>query len=667
MKMHRALSFFLCVMLMVSVLPMSALAEEAPAVNLIGGGLALPEIEEDIPTVEAPSAAEETLMEAETPAATEPVLDGAASGTCGAEGDNLTWILSDDGVLTISGEGEMADYSDSSGIWAAPWRTYADKITSLVVEEGVTTVGALAFSPLNKLSDVSLPTTLNGIGEGAFSGCSLLSSINIPAGVSVIEAGTFNCCGYLTSIVLPESLTAIGNSAFYSTGLKSISFPDSLETIGDYAFFGCGSLTELTIGAGVTDIGAFAFMNCADMKTLTIGDSVTTIGQEAFETCLSLTEVVLPESVTSVGMAAFSGCYNLVGITVQNADCELYDFQQTIGIAGTTVVYGQTDSTAQAYAEKYGHEFVSIDGPAVIASGTCGTNLIWTLDDEGVLTISGTGAMASYTFPSPAPWDNLADSITAVVIEDGVTSIGNCAFTGCHNLTNISIPESVTKIGNSAFYSCRSLETIDIPTSVTAIGSSAFQGCTKLTEITIPKGVTTISTWVFSGCSKLESVILPDTVTAIWHDAFYNCQSLRSIVLPDSVTSIGAWAFGYCAGLTDITIPKSISAIEDSAFYGCTGLTDVYYGSTQSDWNAITIGESNEYLTGATIHCTDPKSFLTLGNAQRILDFSVGNTTLSDDELTIADVNRDGTIDARDATQILRYVNELSSVLDKRE
>ena len=196
----------------------------------------------------------------------------------------------------------------------------------------------------------------------------------------------------------------------------------------------------------------------------------------------------------------------------------------------------------------------------IVDSGTCGakgSNLTWTLDSEGVLTISGSGGMHDYDGPSSPPWYRSRSMVKSAVIADGVTSIGEWAFFGCGSLTSVTIPNSVTSIGRYAFYYCTSLTSVTIPDSVTSIGWLAFNGCTSLTSVTIPDGVTIINDAVFNGCT-----------------------SLTSVTIPDSVTSIGG-----------------------SAFYNCTSLTDVYYAGSEAQWKAISISSNgNDDLLTANIH-----------------------------------------------------------------
>ena len=213
----------------------------------------------------------------------------------------------------------------------------------------------------------------------------------------------------------------------------------------------------------------------------------------------------------------------------------------------------------------------------IVDSGTCGakgSNLTWTLDSEGVLTISGSGDMHGYG-SSGAPWYGSRSRVKSAVIADGVTSIGDDAFKGCTSLTSVTIPDSVTSIGWDAFAGCTSLTSVTIPDSVTSIGRHAFQNCTSLTSVTIPNSVTSIGMSAFDGCESLTSVTIPDSVTSIGNAAFYNCTSLTSVTIPDSVTSIDVNAFAGCTSLTSVTIPDSVTSIGEWAFDGCTSLTSV--------------------------------------------------------------------------------------------
>lgn len=225
----------------------------------------------------------------------------------------------------------------------------------------------------------------------------------------------------------------------------------------------------------------------------------------------------------------------------------------------------------------------------VIASGYCGKitdrypqgeNLTWKLTTDGTLTISGTGEMADWGFRE-SPWYE-DGRIKRIVIENGVTSLGNWAFCACSHMTSVTIPDSVTSIGWAAFYECTSLTSVEIPGSVTSIGDEAFLECTSLTSITIPDSVTSIGTY-----------------------AFYACSSLTRITIPDGVTSIDDWTFGGCSSLTSVTIPDNVTSIEYAAFESCSGLKDVYYSGTKEQWDSVAIAEldgGNDPLLNARIH-----------------------------------------------------------------
>ena len=227
-------------------------------------------------------------------------------------------------------------------------------------------------------------------------------------------------------------------------------------------------------------------------------------------------------------------------------------------------------------------------------------SVIAKLSEDGTLTISGSGNMKRWAYDATTDWhssenkekvknviinegvtsigDNAfyrCSSLTNIIIPEGVTSIGNSAFDGCSSLTNITIPEGVTSIKSCAFFKCSSLVDIKIPETVTNIGDSAFNGCSSLTNITIPEGVTSIDEGAFSGCINLTSITIPKKVTNIEDRAFNGCSSLTNITIPEGVTSIGNYAFSGCIKLTSITIPKKVTNIGDGAFKDCSSLTNI--------------------------------------------------------------------------------------------
>ncbi len=237
---------------------------------------------------------------------------------------------------------------------------------------------------------------------------------------------------------------------------------------------------------------------------------------------------------------------------------------------------------------------------AAVETGTCGENVIWTLDESTeTLIISGEGEIDS---SGMMDWRSM--HIRKAVIEEGVTSIGNDAFSVCTTIQSITIPDSVTSIGRRAFKSC-GIESITIPDSVTSIGEFAFSNCSSLKSVVIGDGITNISKNAFSDCDSLENISWGNNVKVISNDAFAKCKNLTTVDLPDGLTSIGASAFLLCENLKDVSIPDSVTSIDICAFMRCrieriilsSNLeyigksnfqgTTIYYEGSEEQWDKL--------------------------------------------------------------------------------
>ncbi|MCD8151110.1 MAG: leucine-rich repeat protein [Clostridiales bacterium] len=277
------------------------------------------------------------------------------------------------------------------------------------------------------------------------------------------------------------------------------------------------------------------------------------------------------------------------------------------------------------------------DSAEVVAEGSCGTDVTWTLDEDGVLTISGTGDMTDYS-NAGAPWYNsYRTKIKQAIIEESVTSIGASAFYGCTKLTKVTIADSVTTIGKYAFWKNYSLTSVTVPDNVTDIGYAAFGDCTSLAEITLGESVQTIGAYAFqaatitsltlpasveslgdlicSSCSNLTAFYVdyanttysaedgvlfnkdqtellcypqgkadttysvPSSVTTVADYAIYNNKYLTSISLTDNITAIGDWAFAYCTALQSLAVPDSVMELGMGIADNCTTLTCASVGS----------------------------------------------------------------------------------------
>ena len=340
----------------------------------------------------------------------------------------VTWTLSDDGTLTISGT-EMPDYEYGSRYNNIPWYIQRDKIQKVIIEKGVTNIGNNAFIDCSGLTSIAIPNSVTSIGNSAFGRCSSLTSITIPNSVTSIGEWAFSESG-LTSVNIPNSVTSIGERAFiYCSGLTSITIPNSVTSIGDGAFYSCSGLTSVTIPNSVTSLEG-TFIHCSGLTSVTIPNSVTSIGDHAFYGCSGLTSITIPNSVTIIGMDAFYGCSGLTSITIPNSVTSIGD---------------------GAFADC--SSLTSITIP----------NSVTSIGERAFIYCSG---------------------LTSITIPNSVTSIGDGAFADCSGLTSITIPNSVTSIGGSAFSDCSSLTSIAIGNSVTGIGAYAFKDA-KLRNIVV--------------------------------------------------------------------------------------------------------------------------------------------------------------------------------------
>ena len=249
--------------------------------------------------------------------------------------------------------------------------------------------------------------------------------------------------------------------------------------------------------------------------------------------------------------------------------------------------------------------FVFRSARAEVTSGQCGENLYWSFDNNsGLLSITGYGDMRDFNRDMyySVPWYLYQTQITAVSFSEGMTRIGNYAFSNYTELKEILIPNSVNSIG---------------------IG--AFSGCTGLTKITIGESVTIISRDSFRGCTGLTQVIIPDSVTYVYESAFYDCTELTSVTIGNGVTYIGGWAFCCCTKLTKVKIGNNVTEIDDFAFSGA-GLKEV------------TIPDSVERI-GTAAFCTESLTSVTIGKNVKKIDKRAFNTCSK-----LADVYYNGTI-----------------------
>ncbi len=315
------------------------------------------------------------------------------------------------------------DYDQSILRAPTPWIKAVRSITSVTIEDGVTSIGKNAFYNCTNLKTITIPDSVTSIVRNAFYQCTSLESITIPNRVTLIDNYVFNKCTNLKTITIPASVTSIGEGAFHTcTNLKTITIPDSVTSIGKSAFEDCTSLESITIPESVTSIEMYAFRECTNLKTITIPNSVTSIKYGAFKGCTSLESITIPDSVTSIGPQVFFGCTSLKSITIPDSVTliDASDFRDCTSLKSITI-------------------------PNCVTS------------------------IGNYAF-------NNCSNLESITIPDSVTSIGLYAFHGCTSLESILIPDSVTSIDDYAFRECSTLKSVLLPSNC-SMGDDVFKGC----------------------------------------------------------------------------------------------------------------------------------------------------------------------------------------------
>ena len=479
----------------------------------------------------------------------------AYTGTCGR---NLTWCLHVvSGELVVSGTGDACVMDDYSAAFPAPWYQQRQLIRSVTVtapDAASLSIGANAFADCAALTSVTLPGGLRGLGSGVFSGCTALTDVYYDNDLHAWEqiSGSADA--------LPAGAKLRVKDDLYESGTLSDGTVWELATVGFLDIRGKGPMSDLPAGTRTTDW--YPYRDRIEVIAVT---GVSSIGANAFRDCPALERVSITAGVTAVGAHAFANCPALRKI--------LYSGKGAAWTAATAGVDTGIPSTAVIQYRDNEYD-----------SGTCGDDLSWLLDAAGTLTISGTGAMTDfslrwaadgYTPVSTAPWTAHAAFIRRIVLEEGVTSVGDFAFMGCTEAADVTLPASVAKLGKQAFGGCTGLTSIALPDSLTAISGSLFEGCTGLTAITLPTGVTSIGSSAFSGCASLTEMTVPGSVTSIGSSAFSDCTSLAEVTIPDSVTSIGIVAFSGCTSLTSVRLPRGLTTLASHMFSRCGALTSV--------------------------------------------------------------------------------------------
>lgn len=450
-------------------------------------------------------------------------------------------------------------------------------LTTLYVGDKVGSIPDYAFSGCTGLKLVRLGQN-SGIGNSAitvsasaFSGCANFSSLELNRSINITRyASPFTTISNLT---VGNGVTSIGSQAFYKCiNIESVALPLSVQKIGSSAFQDCSKLQSATF-SGVDSIGSGAFGGCSALTNIVIPNTVKNIQETVFYGCTGLTSITLGNATTQIGGRAFYGCSHLASIIIPNSVQVIYEnaFQSCSGLLSVTL--GTSLSKIKSYAFSGCSSLQSIQFPGSLTS----------IEDNAFENCKG---------------------LTSLFIPSTIRSIGTSTFTNCSGITTITIgdannPGLPLSFNMNSFVGCTgvktlvqnkdivnnssycpfmgftALENVTISNYVSHLNDFAFWGCSRITTLTIPNSVKSIGASAFYNCSSLTDIKLPDNLQNIPNSLFWGCTKLKNLTIPSSVVVIGNYAFCECSSLTSLIIPKNVIAIGGVALNGCTGLTEL--------------------------------------------------------------------------------------------
>ena len=478
-----------------------------------------------------------------------------------------------------------------------------EKITSVVVSEGITELQIGAFAVLTKLENVILPSTLKYIGAAALAFCDSLTQISLPDELETIDTyqvDSSNCVGAFMD----------------SYSLSSITIPKNIKSIGENTFSRCTNLKTLTFAEGsqCTKIGENAFLRCA-MENVVLPEGMTTLDEWAFQYCHNLVSITIPSTMTNIDSSSLT-CYRLSEVINKSS-------LDRIGVNGGNVVRNAT--SGESKIEKYGdYRYIVGDDGTTYLIGYFGK------DKNISLPTDRTYAIKSHAF-----YECQLETLT---IPNNVTSIGNDVLGNnyvelANKVISLTIPESVTKIeggfGCKNLFEIINLSQVDLANSdmvgVVRIATSGasqifehndfkfiqgddsnlylvgyFGNDTNLTFPTLEQNYK-IRPYAFYGCKNLKKVEIPSCVTSIGESAFEYCTKLEEVIIPEGITKIESMVFGWCKSLTSIELPSTIESFGSIPFFVCTKLETIKINALTPPVN----GSSGKWLG-----CDDALSYI---------------------------------------------------------
>lgn len=461
------------------------------------------------PSVDETGVSEEIEQESEEITVdVEPFAAGAVptSGTCGAD---AYWEFTEDGTLTIWGNGMTESYSETN----MPWKSFRNRITTVIIQEGITGLGDNSLYDCTELNDLYLPDSLEVVGYGCsaivvnihvnniavfinlrstyewssisfgafvhlFVNGAEIENVVIPAGTVVLRDGLFTNVYSIKTVHLPDSVRFVGEAAFAGcSSLEDINIPDGVETLGYKCFEGT-NLTSISLPQSIISLGEYCFAICRSFSDVYLSEGLDYIGLSVFEGCSNLNTIIIPASVSEIGRACFANS-GLQRITFMGdaPKIDSFAFRNTSVEAFYNPAMNGWDELIQ---DSFNGSVTWIPLDTSLASGSCGVLSNWTFYNNGKLAITGSGAVDSYTFESQ-PWAAYRDTISEISIADGITELGAYAFSGCNQVTSVTISATVSRLEVGCFADCLSLNRIAFQGDAPAIAEDpvgAFAGVT---------------------------------------------------------------------------------------------------------------------------------------------------------------------------------------------
>ena len=451
-----------------------------------------------------------------------------------------------------------------------------------------------------------------------FENVSGVREVIIPANVTVYPSAFFHTG--IESLKVDEGNTSItyengaifnyeGDSLItYLGGCKNETYaiPDKVKTVYEFAFYGNPYLKEITMNDNVEHILAYAFDECTSLETIRLSNNVRwekdnwirmyPDGIGLFERCRSLDHIEIPEGVTYLPYNLFIECFALRYIVIpatieEFGDGNINKWNKTDEFSLTDIFfYGSKEQWESICPNDDSEEFgitvhYDYDGSDIEEY----FDLDWQIDENGKLTVGKNGEMPNYASEEKQPWYERKDEIVSLAVEEGVTSLGDCAFKGLTNLKQVSLPSTLESIGYRSFADCSSLVAIELPDSlgkiqneaffgsgirsiaipdtVIELGDGVFTNCESLVSVEIRSDITKLPDFIFAGCISLKEVQLQDTLTMIGNGSFHSCRCIEYLDIPNGIETIGFSAFYECIKLRSIVLPDSLNEIGDYAFY----------------------------------------------------------------------------------------------------